>query len=91
MIISDFLLSVIKTYFVKSRIGPSAERETPRAPRSGQKQAESGNPASPDAIKINIEDTDKEKAKDVRSNNEIFYLQLEGCLDILFTIEDVKC
>ncbi len=47
------------------RIGKSAGLETPKAPRAGQKMvspvADNAGPASPDAVKINVEDTDAKK------------------------------
>ena len=59
-----FIFSAIKTFFVVQRIGKSAGLQTPKAPRAGQKAGQAADHAAhanPEAVKINIEDVDKDK------------------------------
>ena len=56
------------------RIGRSAGLETPKAPRAGQKfvPADHAAQANPEAVKINVEDVDKDKKEVSRANRMIF-------------------
>ena len=56
------------------RIGKSAGLETPKAPRAGQKfvLAAHAAQANPEAVKINVEDVDKDKKEVSGAKGMIF-------------------
>ena len=68
------VISAIKTFFVVKRIGKSAGLETPKAPRAGQKfvPADHAAQANPEAVKINVEDVNKDKKEVSGAKGMIF-------------------